>query len=652
MKQQVLIVEDEFIVANHLRTILTKADYEVCGIAASVEEARVIVEKKKPTWVLLDIFLQQGSMGTDLGEYLNDKGIAFIYISANTNFEILEKAKATQPYGFLVKPFQERDLLTMMEIARDKHLNQIQLNQQLQPILQTQLELITESSLNTEEKLKRIPGIFQPLIPFEVLTISSGTGQTGGLTEITFIRSGFDEYQLFKNQEFKEHMGLSAKESRTIQRNNSGVAEKKIYNGAEFHALGTSVPYEKLVSVNFQIESKLSYPVQMQNGDYSAISFYNRKRDLYKPVHLQFLAKAKQQVGNFLHNLNQVSKGSGFEQINEGYKKSARIDSDKNLNAGFSGVIGKSPAILSVLDNVSLVAPGQTSVLILGESGTGKERIAHSIHQLSPRSSKPIITVNCGAMQKDLIESELFGHEKGAFTGAIENRIGKFELAEGGTIFLDEVGELPMEAQVKLLRVLQEREIEHVGGSRSIKVNVRIIAATNRNLEKEVAAGRFRLDLYYRLNVFPIEIPSLRDRKDDIPLLADYFIGKFSRQMEKEKPVLGRAVLKQLESYDWPGNIRELEHLLERSLLLNKGSVLNEIHLPANTKDLLKSTGSEPGNKTLEQIEAEYIISVLKRCNGKIGGPGGAAEILGLPPSTLNSKIKKLQIHRESYFNQ
>lgn len=650
MKQQVLIVEDEFIVANHIRTLLIKADYEVCGIAASVSEAKELIDKKKPAWVLLDIFLQDGSIGTDLGVFLNDKGIAFIYISANTNFEILEKAKATHPYGFLVKPFQERDLLTMMEIAREKHLNQIQFNQQLQLVLQNQLELIANSFLTTDEKLAKIPGLYQPLIPFDLLTLSISKSQLI-IEDIAFVRSGFNEYQILNNKDYKDRLGLTAKDIGKFRETDNLNIEKKIYSSAEYNTLKSKEPLEKSVSENFQVESKLYYPIEMKNGNYSSISFYSRKCDFYKIVHLSFLTKALKQLSYFIDTLNQGNKDTINDAAYETEKKTGAATT-KPAYPEIAGIIGKSLCLLNVLDNVSMVAPSQTSVLILGESGTGKERIAQCIHQLSPRKSKPIITVNCGALQKDLIESELFGHVKGAFTGALENRIGKFELANGGSIFLDEVGELTLDAQVKLLRVLQEREIEHVGGSQSIKVNVRVIAATNRNLEKEVAAGRFRLDLYYRLNVFPIDLPALRERKDDIPILAEHFLQKFSTLMGKEKPALSRNVLKQMNSYHWPGNIRELEHLMERSLLLCKGPELSEIHFPVNAKEIYNNSIDDSSLKTLEQMEADYILSVLRKVKGKIGGAGGAAEILGLPSSTLNSRIKKLGIHKESYFNQ
>src|SRR5690606_17455382 len=271
-----------------------------------------------------------------------------------------------------------------------------------------------------------------------------------------------------------------------------------------------------------------------------------------------------------------------------------------------------------------------------------------SIHNASLRKNKLMVKVNCAALATNLIESELFGHEKGSFTGAVERRIGKFELANKGTLFLDEIGEMPLETQVKLLRVIQERELERVGGSTTIKVDVRIIAATNRNLEEEVKAGRFRSDLYYRLNVFPITLPPLRERIVDIEPLAEFFLGRYSLQSGKAVTGIAPKAMAKLKAYHWPGNIRELEHLIERSVLLAEGRVLQDIHLPHQTGDegldnlhLL--------NKTLEEMERAYIIEVLKRCSGKIAGSGGASELLDLPSTTLHSKIKKLGILKEEY---
>jgi transcriptional regulator with GAF, ATPase, and Fis domain len=263
------------------------------------------------------------------------------------------------------------------------------------------------------------------------------------------------------------------------------------------------------------------------------------------------------------------------------------------------------------------------------------------------RKTQPLIKVNCAALPTNLIESELFGHEKGAFTGAFEKRTGRFEQANNGTIFLDEIGDMPLETQVKLLRVLQQKEIERLGGKAPVKVDIRIIAATNRNLEKEVAEGRFRLDLYYRLNVFPIQMPSLSDRKEDIPLLVDHFLQYYGRKTGKKITGVSEKGLRALALYDWPGNIRELENVIERSVLLAKGTLIDQIILPTNSVAKVSGKSEEARLKTIFENERDHIIAVLKKCNGRIRGSQGAAEILDIPPSTLGSKMKKLGIKRD-----
>lgn len=323
--------------------------------------------------------------------------------------------------------------------------------------------------------------------------------------------------------------------------------------------------------------------------------------------------------------------------------KSVKTNKVKTGSGDFPGIIGKSPALLSVFDNILQVAPAETTVLILGESGTGKERIASGIHANSSRKNAPLIKVNCAALPASLIESELFGHEKGAFTGAVERRIGKFELANKGTLFLDEIGEMPVETQSKLLRALQEKEIERLGGTGTISVDMRIIAATNRNIEKEVADGRFRLDLYYRLNVFPIEMPPLRERRDDIPRLAKHFLKHFAAKNNRCVERLSEEALKCLLRYNWPGNIRELENLMERSVLLSRTDTIEQIPLPLHVRDVQDTSWYL---KTIDENEREHIETVLRRVNGRIRGYGGAAEILGVPPTTLASKILKLGIKR------
>jgi formate hydrogenlyase transcriptional activator len=306
----------------------------------------------------------------------------------------------------------------------------------------------------------------------------------------------------------------------------------------------------------------------------------------------------------------------------------------------FEEIVGQSPVILKTLDNVLKVAPTDASVLISGETGTGKELIARAIHSNSRRREKPLIKINCAALPTGLVESELFGHEKGAFTGAIAKRIGRFELADGGTIFLDEIGEIPLEAQTKLLRVLQEKEFERVGGKSPIRVDVRVIAATNRDLLAAVREKTFREDLYYRLNVFPIVVPPLRDRTDDIPLLAHFLTRKCGRQIGKLIERIDSDSLERLCAYHWPGNVRELENVIERALILSTGSVL-EID-----PDLVPAEPARLTGGSLLAIERDHIQRVLEQTGGVIEGANGAARILDMHPNTLRSRMKKLGIRR------
>lgn len=471
MKQKVLIVEDQFIEANNLQMILERSGYDVCPIAQSVPEALKIIDQEEPELVLLDIQLKGKLTGIDLARTLRERNIAFVYLSANSNKEILDAAKVTQPYGFLVKPFREKDVMVTLDIAHYLH----------------------EHSL--ESKLRR------------------------------------------------EHM------------------------------------------LDDQLAALLNQP-----------------------------------------------------------QKNLIIENDLD-DVKFPGIVGQSKPLQYVLDLLRVVIPTDTSVIILGESGTGKEKIADAIHGFSPRKSKPFVKVNCATLPATLIESELFGHERGAFTGAHEKRMGKFQQAEGGTIFLDEVGELPLDLQAKLLRALQEKEIEPIGCKAPVKVNIRIIAATNRNLEKEVAEGKFRIDLYYRLNVFPIVLPPLRERKDDIPELVHHFVDHHASRLGKKMAGVSEEVLDKLMNYSWPGNIRELENLIERSVLLTKGIIINDISLPV---DKLKEGPDTKGSiKTMEENERDHILAALRKSNGKVFGVDGAAKLLGMNVSTLNARIKKLGIEKK-----
>ena len=452
MNTRILIVEDQFVEADNLRSILRNAGYIVCKIARSVNEGLEIVENEKPDLVLLDIRLKGELTGIDLAKILREKNIAFVYLSANSSKQILDAAKATKPYGFLVKPFRERDVLIMLDIAWYLHR---------------------------------------------------------------------------QTQESISHLRRSA----------------------------NSLP-----------------------GD-----------------------DAKE-------------------------------------------IIGSSESMRDVMENVKIVGASDISVLILGESGTGKELIAQCIHRISSRKEKPFVAVNCAALPANLIESELFGHEKGAFTGATDRRTGKFEQGNEGTVFLDEIGELQPDLQVKLLRVLQEKEVEPIGGQKR-KVNVRIIAATNRNLEEEISKGRFRLDLYYRLNVFPITLPPLRERKEDIVSLAKHFVDIYACKENKVITGIADHVMQTLLNYDWPGNIRELENLMARSVLLTNGPIVVSLKLPGQNK--ITTTGVPARGKTMIENERDHILSTLEGCHWKVHGQGGAAELLDLHPSTLKSRMIKLGIGKK-----
>jgi len=362
----------------------------------------------------------------------------------------------------------------------------------------------------------------------------------------------------------------------------------------------------------------------------------------------------------FLHQLfplqdehGQIVRWCGTRIDIEGLKGSEDLAQRENLAlreqidsvAMFEEIVGTSPRLKSVLARVTKVARTDTTVLVTGETGTGKELIARAIHKRSDRCNGPFVSVNCAAIPHDLIASELFGHEKGAFTGALQRRLGRFELAEGGTLFLDEIGELPAETQIALLRVLQEREFQRVGSNQTIRTNVRVIAATHRDLPAAIAAGTFRSDLFYRINVFPLEIPPLRERKDDIRLLVEYFIDRYVSKAGKNIKRVDRKSMEQLQSYPWPGNIRELQNVIERSVILCDSETfsVDQSWLVGETKL------SQPLPQEMISQEKELIEAALAECKGRVSGPSGAAIKLGLPPSTLDSKIRALKIDKRLF---
>jgi formate hydrogenlyase transcriptional activator len=408
---------------------------------------------------------------------------------------------------------------------------------------------------------------------------------------------------------------------------------------------------------SYGMREMIGLPLRAGNEDIGILWVYLKTKGTLNNYHLALLRGVSSQIAIALVNIQANDRiASQLEEISK-YKQQLEEENSylvKEIAGEFDykEIIGKAGPMQAVFQMANKVANSNSTVLVLGETGTGKELIARAIHSMSTRSKNIMIKLNCAALPASLIESELFGHEKGSFTGASEKRIGKFELANKGTLFLDEVGEMPLELQVKLLRVLQEREIERIGGSTVIPVDVRIIAATNRDLECEVAEGRFRADLFYRLNIFPITVPALRDRKEDIPVLAAHFINRYSKMTGKNIINISKKVEKDLVAYDWPGNVRELEHLIERSVLLNNGNTLREVLLPSsringgNTETLKLNTLIS----SLEENEREHILLALKKTKGKISGRGGAAEILKINVSTLNARMRKLKIAKDQIF--
>jgi formate hydrogenlyase transcriptional activator len=389
------------------------------------------------------------------------------------------------------------------------------------------------------------------------------------------------------------------------------------------------------------LKSGCFLPLISHNRTLGTLNVGKMPANAFSTDDLEFLRQVANQVAIGVEN------ALNYKEVNEVREKLAEervyLTEEIRTDRDFEDIIGDSQALKEVLNQVRIVAPTNSTVMTLGETGTGKELIARAIHSLSSRRDRTFVKVNCAAIPLGLLESELFGHEKGAFTGAIGQKIGRFELAHQGTLFLDEVGDIPLELQPKLLRVLQEREFERLGSSRTQRVNVRLVAATSRNLLDMVEKHEFRRDLYYRLNVFPITIPPLRERREDIPLLARYFAEKYSRRMNKRIETIPADVLQALRQYQWPGNIRELQNFIERAVILSKTTTLQA---PLGELERLADRGSSPRVRTLVITGRDQIIEALKAAKGVLGGPGGAAERLGLKRTTLLYRMRQLGISR------
>jgi formate hydrogenlyase transcriptional activator len=386
--------------------------------------------------------------------------------------------------------------------------------------------------------------------------------------------------------------------------------------------------------------SLCSLPLIVRDKSIGGITVGSLTKNQYTEADAQFLMEVAKQIAIAVDNMRSYEEIESLKTRFE--SETVYLQEEIKTEHNFEEIIGQSAPIRQLLRKIEQVAPTETTVLIQGETGTGKELLARAIHDRSRRKDRPLVKVNCGSIPSGLVESEIFGHEKGAFTGATQRRIGRFELASGGTIFLDEVTELPLDTQVKLLRVLQEGEFERVGSSTTIKVDVRVIAATNRDLKEVVANGTFRSDLFYRLNVFPLAAPSLRDRKGDIPLLINFFLSKFGKKLGKEVRGVSQQAMQNLVNYSWPGNVRELQNVVERGVVLANGPIIQMSEAMPRSE----SPASESAVYTLEQIERNHILRVLNETKWVIHGRKGAAEVLDINPSTLRSRMEKLGIKR------
>ena len=824
----ILIVEDEFLIANNLRRTLTKAGYQVTGLAKTVAEARLLLAQVTPDIVLLDVFLKGDQTGIDLAQWLNKQQIPFVFLSANLSDSVLEAAKVTQPFGFLNKPFRAKDVLSTLEIARYRHAHseeaklrqqqQIQVavnnaiitlhdRDQLSLAIAAQLdklvpfsflnlrialpeeqsfywvmlrktvlgtferihlpvllgpnasdELLEKLTQETPDQLGEQPGIFtgdafqelcakyltaraihdtfgvQSLLVLPVvlkrrsftnlqlartdsngfspadyeaisLVISqialaldnllaceeidarrrlktaelalSSAFQNGksmveiapqvaaaindvlpGIDLLSVYRVGrllggtpFDVtvqkkdglYVLLPGDEIKPPSTVSPVEwQQQVAAMESWLVQPTLNVGRQAAEVRDRNLVAQLYGTQLGLQSSMYVPISIKGQTVAALVVASKAAYAFTPKDLQTLQSLSDELALALENLLAFERIKLLSEQLE--QEKTYLSEEIKTTHNFEEIVGTSPALLAVLDSIAQVAPTDYTVLVTGETGTGKELIARAVHNLSKRKGRTMVKVNCAALPPQLIESELFGHEKGSYTGAIDKRIGKFELAHGSTIFLDEIGELPLELQAKLLRVIQEKEIERLGGKGPIVVDVRIIAATNRNLQEEVAAGRFRADLYYRLNVFPVLVPPLRERPEDILPLTAYFMQRISKKLGKPLTGLSNAMRQQLQQYAWPGNIRELEHVLERAAIMTRSSTL-ELNEPLVASPLPPSVLATGAVKPMQEAMRETILAALAQANNRIRGQGGAAELLNLKPTTLESRMKKLEIN-------
>ena len=647
---KILVLEDEYLIAEDLKTMLGKAGYEEVVLCFDAQDATRVIQKGDIDFAILDVNTGEELGGLEVSTKVSQRKIPYIFLTSYADDDLLNKIKKNKPAGYLIKPTSEKELKSTIEIARYKaaYKNMSMTEKERKFLLELNAAInhvgdsdaffsAIISALGELVDLDRPPHLALLTEDEKHVTIKLDTAFSTIEPEI--VRHIKDEIKKFNP------IPVSDALRRVLDRD-----EPAIYSLEELKNLFINKHAHDVLE-GTEIKECIIAPLKVNSRTLGYLNIPSARKDHFGSAHFDILRAAANQIAVILQSnlfYEKLRKHSDkVEQENSYLLDEIRLD---RFNHDF---VGTSPNIAELKEKILQVAKIDTTVLIVGETGTGKELVARSIHTNSSTSNKPMVKINCASLPAQLIESELFGHEKGSFTGAEKRVIGKFEMANNGIIFLDEIGELPLDLQPKLLRVIQEKEIVRIGGTDPIELNVKIIAATNRNLVEQVEEGKFREDLFYRLNVFPINIPPLRERREEIEELANYFLTNFSKKLGKPNLEFTPSTLSSLVAYDWPGNIRELQHVIEKHVILAKnkeveitidGRIKKKESLQTRLLDL------ELPYPTLQQSEKNLIINVLHSTNGKVRGSGGAAEILDINPSTLESKIKKLGIIKRQLF--
>ena len=637
-----LIVEDEFVLADDMQRMLEQLGYHVLGVAATEAEAISQLQRHPPDLVLLDIVLGK-DRSFSLAEILRTHyRIPFIFVTSHTEQSMLQAAKAVQPHGYLLKPISALALQASIEVALYKaaYGEAKRLTEQLQKEKRFKETLlsISEAVASIQDRKQLFEVIFQhikPVLPFDYpgLFLINATGDH-------YVEQA-DPDTTTSDTPLANQMDTQA-----------SLSQRSVINFWKDRSEPVILPVEEVQAAldyadngnlpDVDLQQVMASPLRYGDRILGVFCLNSQQGDQYQAQHLPLFAAVANQlsvaVANVLAHEEVVRLNHQLQQEN------TYLEEELQSHYNLTEMVGESTALHDVFHQVRQVAKTTTTVLITGETGTGKELVARALHQFSDRADRPLIKVNCAALPAELIESELFGYEKGAFSGAVRQHIGKFELAHRGTVFLDEIGELPLPLQSKLLRVLQEREIERLGGRHTIKLDLRVLAATNRDLAREVQQGRFRSDLYFRLNVFPLRVPPLRERSEDIVPLTDYFVKRHSKRIGKPIKKILAATRKALRSYPWPGNVRELEHAVERAVVLSQTSTL-QIELADTAARLPEDPTVRI--RPLKEAERDLILRTLVHTRGRIRGVGGAAELLEINPSMLESRMAKLSITKK-----